>query len=98
MSFESSEQALIRAIVERTDRQAALDVSSGVLHPGTALAIFDIIREVVRPLDPKLADLLVARATKDAASRVAAAQVEKNLNAEGAEAQRIPGDERGGWA
>ncbi|HEY3898959.1 MAG TPA: hypothetical protein VGM54_10120 [Chthoniobacter sp.] len=82
MSFDVSEQALIRAIIERADKHAALDVLSGVLHPGTALAVFGILRDVVRPLDPQLAETLVPRATEDAASNIAATAATEQMKKE----------------
>lgn len=71
--IEPEERRLIQEILHKADRHVSIDVHAGVLHAGTALAVFGIIRDIIRPLDPNFAERLVARATEDAAAHVAAA-------------------------
>lgn len=61
--------AALRTIVADADTQAAMDVEAGVLHPGTARAMFGILRDVVRPFNGRLADELVSPKTEKARVR-----------------------------
>jgi hypothetical protein len=59
----------LRTVIADADTQAAMDVEAGVLHAGTARAVFGIIRDVVRPFNTELADALVSPKTEKARVR-----------------------------
>lgn len=82
MSLEYREKEILLRVVQRLDAKAALALTKGELESATTLAVFSLLRDVVRPLDPKFADGLVAQASEDAAAKIAGKAITAEINAE----------------
>ena len=74
------EQGTILEIFRRIDAKAAHGVLQSEFDPSTVLAMFGLFRDVVRPLDPRFADSLIARASEDAASKLSAQAIAAQIN------------------
>jgi len=95
MSLDAKEQGALEAIFRGLDRRAALNMANGfALDPATVLAMFGLFRDVVRPLEPRFADRLIAHASEDVASRISAqaiaAQIETQCAATAPEPKGQP--------
>jgi len=58
MSLTAREKDLVTRLFQRMDRRLAPHI--GTLHAGTVLAVMQEFRDVVRSVDPALAEQLVA--------------------------------------